>query len=199
MRPSRIFRLTVRMILLVLTLSMSIVSTLGGYSAILILDTSQGNNIEVPDGDMDYYLNISTDEEREKNYFEFPYKINNVGYFDLTDMELDLTIYFEYESNRTGDKEKLTLAEKTEKFDDTPAGSKLKDEFKLKADDFEDIDYAEIESEITIDLAKLNDTIIWYTADIEFSARYSLELLEFRIELYDVSVYKQDLGEFLGI
>ncbi len=82
-RPSRIFRLIVRVFLLVFTLSLSAVSILGGWSAVTILNPSS-NDINIPDG------NIISNFDIGNSSIEIivPFNISNGGVYDLSNIFL---------------------------------------------------------------------------------------------------------------
>ena len=95
MRPARVFRWIIRIFILILTASMSLVSILGGMSAINILGDS--NNIQVPYGSVTFSrpqpLNISSWS------LTVPFLINNTGYFDLTNFEIEISIEMYYNTS----------------------------------------------------------------------------------------------------
>ena len=89
MRTSRLIRLVIRFFLLLLASSMSIVSFLGGYSALLILGDE--DNIDL---DIDFVGNPFVDPNNFEIDIEF--EIYNLGYFDLEDIEIELRLYLIY-------------------------------------------------------------------------------------------------------
>ncbi len=118
MRPARVFRWIVRIFILILTASMSLVSILGGMSAVNILGDS--NNIQVPYGSVSFY---HTGPLAGWN-LTVPFLINNTGYFDLTSFEIGISIEMSYN---------LSLNEiifnGNQNFDDIPNGEILVDFF----------------------------------------------------------------------
>lgn len=84
MRAARVFRWIMRIFILLLTLSLSVVSILGALSAVNIF--SESNNVQIPDGSVTINLpsNITV-----------PFRITNAGYFDLNNLvigfELEMT------------------------------------------------------------------------------------------------------------
>jgi len=89
MRTSRLFRLIIRVFLLLLASSMSLVSFLGGYSALLILGDEDNIDLDI---------NFEGDPFLDPNNFEIDieFEINNLGYFDLEDLEIELRLYLIY-------------------------------------------------------------------------------------------------------
>ncbi len=97
MRPSRVFRLLFRIFILLLTLSVTVVSLLGGYSAYLILDPSSKNiGVDYTDASFDVDFNNLTGELTAFN-FSLPFNITNAGYFDLKDLQVGIEIGMRYE------------------------------------------------------------------------------------------------------
>ena len=183
MRPERIFRLVVRIFLFILASSMSLVSFLGGYSAAAILTNE--DNIDI---DVSYDGNPFIDP----NTFEIDvdFEINNVGYFDLEDLKVEMVLNLEYSrvtvsGNVTTDK-KLYEGEKS--FATIPAGEKKK--FKIGLD-FEDIEYINF-TDIALNADLTRDPIFNFVAEeLKISAKYSLGLISFKADIEDM-----DLGGF---
>lgn len=179
MRVSRVFRHIIRILLLVLTLSMSLISFLGGYSAVLIL--SDEGNIVVPDGDISANLNIT---DTSQMYVEIPMKLNNAGFFDLEDLTVKIEIEMEYSRiNETGPGTNATVKEtifdKTVEFDPIKAGEVFKGNFSGEADDFQNIPEPKyIDLTVTVN----------YTMDINLDLKYSLRLIALHVEIYDVEI-----------
>lgn len=86
MRPSRVFRLIFRIFISLLTLSVTIVSILGGLSAVLIL--SNPENIGVDPGNVDINFNYPPLDIN----FTLPFNITNAGFFDLENLELKIDL-----------------------------------------------------------------------------------------------------------
>ncbi|MFX1320971.1 MAG: hypothetical protein ACFFAQ_04915 [Promethearchaeota archaeon] len=108
MRPSRVFRWIVRIFIIVLTVSVTAVSFLGGMSAILIL--SNPDNIEVDTDNADFNIDYNEISGVVNNInFTLPFNITNVGFFDLEDLKLGLKIDLEYAHiNLTGTGENIS-------------------------------------------------------------------------------------------
>ena len=87
MRPSRVFRLIVRVFLLVFTLSLSAVSILGGWSAVTILNPGS-DDINIPDGPIIVNFNISGSSMD----ITVPFNISNGGVYELSDIRLNFQV-----------------------------------------------------------------------------------------------------------
>jgi len=95
MRPSRVFRLLFRIFIGLLTLSVTVVSILGGLSAVMIL--TNPNNIGIDPGDVDFNLEINNVTLAiESANFTLPFNLTNAGYFDLENLELKIDIAMNY-------------------------------------------------------------------------------------------------------
>ena len=186
MRSERIFRLIVRIFLFVLASSMSLVSFLGGYSAALILTNE--NNIDI---DVDYegnpFVNPNTFE------IDIEFEINNLGYFDLEDLEVDLVLNLEYDwKNKTGNGINVTtevkLYEDEKSFATIPAGEKKKFKISIDKDDIEYVNFTFIA--LNADLTR--DPVFDFIAEeLKISAKYSLGLISFKADIEGM-----DLGGF---
>lgn len=121
MRPSRVFRLIFRIFISLLTLSVTIVSILGGLSAFMIIMTP--GNIGVNPGDVSFNfdpspLNIN---------FTLPFNLTNAGYFDLENLELKIDLAMNYSHVDGGgpgvnETRVLKIFNKTQNFGDIPKG-----------------------------------------------------------------------------
>lgn len=183
MRPERIFRLIVRIFLFILASSMSLVSFLGGYSAALILTNEE--NIDI---DVSYDGNPFIDPNNFEIDIEF--EINNLGYFDLEDLEVEMLLYLKYDRVTVGGNvsTKVKLYEDEKSFATIPAGEKKK--FKIGID-YEDIDYINF-TDIALNADLTRDPVFDFIAEeLEISAKYSLGLISFKAEIEDM-----DLGGF---
>ena len=97
MRPSRVFRLIFRIFILLLTLSVTVVSILGGLSAFIILDPYSNNiGVHYTDASFDVDFNNSTGELIAFN-FSLPFNITNAGYFDIEDLQVAIKLGIRYE------------------------------------------------------------------------------------------------------
>ncbi|MFX1256708.1 MAG: hypothetical protein ACFFAN_02530 [Promethearchaeota archaeon] len=203
MRYPQLFKIIIRVILLSITLSLSFVSFLGGLSALMIL--SDEDNIKIPDGDTESNLEDILEEIRdevkadmgslirfmwwdnitdrlvEDFEFEIPFKIKNVGYFDLEDLYTRVIIDMVYE-DVDGDEQSAEIYDKEKEWGDIERGKTLRDKYEADGDDLIDKNFPN-GSEINF-----NEDID-FEADITISATYSLGLLTFEVELEDFEVF----------
>ena len=186
MRPSRVFRWIVRIFLLILTTCMSVVSFLGGYSAVLILSTP--GNINVPSGPIQANLNITNPSGM---YLIIPFNITNAGYFDLTELTLDFKIAMRYDHvNLTGTGQNITttrlIFDKFEVFPPILSGQTYSNNFTATGGDgFIPSNFPNATTEI--DWYK-KPYAVEYFANFTVSGMYSLDLLGFRFTLTNFSV-----------
>ena len=183
MRTSRAIRLIMRFFLLLLASSMSLVSFLGGYSALLILGDE--DNIDL---DIDFEGDILDPDFEIKIEFE----IYNMGYFDLEDLNIEMKLYLVYDwVNKTGDGTNVTqfvkIYEDDKSFKTIEAGEKKKNSITIDTEDLLKINL----TEIAIFADRTKDPVIEFEADeIIIKAKYSLGLISFKVKIED---YK--LGE----
>lgn len=95
MRPSRVFRLIFRIFIFLLTISITLVSILGGLSAVLILMNQESIGIDTDDADFDLQINNSTLEVEDFS-FTLPFNFTNSGFFDLENLELTINLGMNY-------------------------------------------------------------------------------------------------------
>lgn len=93
MRPSRVFRQLFRVFILVLSLSITIPTILGGLSAVNILKNFD-DNIQVDPGAVDFNFDLTPGAENIN--FSLPFNITNAGYFDLENLQLGVDIAVNY-------------------------------------------------------------------------------------------------------
>ena len=107
--------------ILVLTTSVTLVTVLGGMSAVLILNPSS-ENIGIDTDNVDFNIDIDLfGGDVDVFNFSLPFNITNAGYFDLHDLEMSFTMGVRYEHiNLTipGQNDTVTaiIFEKTELF-----------------------------------------------------------------------------------
>lgn len=173
MRYSRIARLIMRFFLLMLASTMSIVSFLGGYSAVLIL--SDEDNI-----DLDYDMRGNFFDVNDTTFkFEVDFKFKNVGYFDLEDLEIELELYARYYQLGVSDRKEVLVYETEEDLGTVENGQTLRDAIKIERGDIK----ANV-TDIFINLDISKDPWLEFIArDIVIKGKYSLNLIEFKIEI----------------
>ena len=104
MRPSRVFRLIVRVFLLVFTLSLSAVSILGGWSAVTILNPNS-NDINIPDGD----ITVNFDIGNSSIEVIVPFNISNGGVYELSDIFLRFQVGMTFGNTSTVNNDTTTV------------------------------------------------------------------------------------------
>ncbi|MHA2283928.1 MAG: hypothetical protein ACXAC5_24070 [Promethearchaeota archaeon] len=93
MRASRVVRLLIRIFIGLLALSVTIISFLGGLSAVIIL-TNQ-DNIGIDTANADFNLDYDLGGLHDAN-FTLPFNITNSGYFDIENFQLRLELAMNY-------------------------------------------------------------------------------------------------------
>ena len=93
MRTSRVFRLLFRIFILLLTLSVTVVSILGGWSAFNILMNQ--DNIGFDFDNADFQIDYDLSGFHGAN-FTLPFNITNDGYFDLENLQLHVELTMNY-------------------------------------------------------------------------------------------------------
>lgn len=161
MRPARIFRWAVRILVLFLTATMSIVSVLGGLSAVNLL--ANPNNIRVPSGPITDY-NLTSGEP----YVVIPFNLTNAGYFDLTDLELEFRINNGSESG--------VVHDGSENYGTITQGETFVNYYNA--------------TNLDLDVLIYSSNLF---ANITVSARYSLNLISF-----DVNIVNMNVSALLG-
>lgn len=179
MRYSRIVRLIMRLFLLVLASTMSFISFLGGYSALLIL--SHPENIDL---DVSFEGDLLTDPENFKVEVEF--EINNQGYFDLEDLDIEFELEALFYLNKSGtgfEPEGIPIYEADKSFSTIEAGHKEKNKITIEYEDLLNVNWSYILP--IIDLSR----VIKFTAnDVEISAKYTLGLISFKVEIDEIKL-----------
>ncbi|MBD3254293.1 MAG: hypothetical protein GF383_04330 [Candidatus Lokiarchaeota archaeon] len=188
MRYSRIVRLVIRIILLVLTSTMSFVSFMGGYSAFLIL--SNEDNIEFDPDDFEDNI-VYTLSQPSPNFdnlsIKQPFKFRNAGYFDLEDLEIEISInliysHINYTTPGVNTTREVEIFEKDKDFGTVIRGETLDDDLE---GDYEDFVISNFPNITQIDIFSFTP---YYEADVKIKAKYSLGLLEIEVEIEDLEV-----------
>lgn len=179
MRASRFFRLIFRILLYVCTISLTIVTLLGGLSAITIV--SNPDNVGIPDGDIELYIDPITPAN---NNITVPFNFTNDGYFTLNNLYIHVRLNMTYDHvNLTtpgvNETTTRTIFDGEQTFDSVSPNAILDDvqlvgvaaDFSLPS--ISDIDFSVLPT---------------FTIDIILSASYSLDLISFRVELLGISI-----------
>ena len=192
MRTERAIRLIARLFLLILASTMSLVSFLGGYSAVLIL--SDEDNIDL---DNSYTGNV-LDVNDTTMVFKVEFKFKNVGYFDLEDLELELELYIRYyhENYLPGKsiRRDIKVYEGDDDFGDCESGQTLRDNFKIERSDilcnitdiYNNIDRNPPDNEPIVEII---------AKDVIITGKYSLNLIKFRVEIDKYTVAELEKGD----
>jgi hypothetical protein len=186
MRPSRVFRWIVRLFLLVLTLSMTVVSVLGGMSAALILGNP--DNIQIRPDLAQFSHNIT---DVNSMYLRVPFNITNAGYFDLTNLKIDFKMSMVYDHvNLTGPGVNTTTSalifDKSVNFPTILHGMSYNGLFETSnGDGFIASNFPNVTTDI--DWTKTPYPVEFYS-NFSLSASYSLDLISFKLNAYNMSV-----------
>ena len=183
MRPSRVFRLLFRIFISLLTLSVTVVSILGGLSAVLILSNPDNVGIDPDSVEFNLDFNYATREIENVN-FTLPFNFTNAGYFDLENLELEIQIGMNYSHvNWTAPGVNGTrfrrIFEDSKDFGDIPKG-------KTKYFTFFG-DYAHFSLPNTTDVDWL-----WGPPTLEFYANFTVSL-DYSIRMHHISITLVDL------
>ena len=189
MRPSRVFRWAMRILILVLTLSVTIVSFLGGYSAILILSNQDNIGIDTDNADFNIDYNETTGVINNIN-FTLPFNITNAGFFDLEDLKLGLEIGLEYAHvNLTGTGENISqtvkIFDKTESYPTIKKGKTLYGNYTGVYSDFAPY-LGGLPDIFDIDLTR--DPIFNFYGNFTISLTYSLGLHSITLGVNNITI-----------
>jgi len=183
MRYSRLVRLIMRIFLLLLASTMSLVSFLGGYSALLILGDEDNIDLNVNmTGDM-FNINDTTFE------IELKFEFDNKGYFDLEDLKIELEIsmlydYINYTVLGQNDTLTVKIFEEEKSFKTVENGEKLKGSISIEREDLELSD-SQI-TDIVKNMDRTRSPMTEFVANkLEISGKYSLGLISFKVEIED--------------
>jgi len=182
-RPSRVFRLVVRVFLLVFTLSLSAVGFLGGFSAVTILDPNS-YNVNVPDGPITANLTIT---DPSSMYINLPFNITNAGVYDLTNLEISFQVSMTYGNTLLPGNASTTVKifDVSHFYGTVAHGGFLKTS--LHGNATEGFILANIPSISNIDWYR-TPHIIAFHANLTFSASYSLNLYTFTTTIINYSI-----------
>jgi hypothetical protein len=165
---------------------MTVVSILGGWSAFLILGDM--NNLQVPSGPINTNFDIT---DPDNMYIEVPFNITNAGYFDLTFLRIQFKIAMVYDHiNLTTPGENVTTSalifDKSIDFPDIRQGTTYSGIFNASSGDgFLSDNFPNATTEI--DWYRTPYAIEFYS-NFTVSASYSLNLISFSVDTYNVSV-----------
>ncbi len=189
MRPSRVFRWIIRILILVLTLSVTAVSFLGGFSAIMILSNQDNIGIDTDNADFNLDYNETTGVINNIN-FTLPFNVTNAGFFDLEDLKLGFQIGLEYAHvNLTGTGENISqtvkIFDKISSFPTIKKGKTLYGNFTGVYSDFAPF-LGSLPDIADIDLTRV--PIFNFYANFTISLTYSLGLHSITLGINNVTV-----------
>jgi len=189
MRPSRVFRWIIRIFILVLTLSVTAVSFLGGFSAIMILSNQDNIGIDTDNADFNLDYNETTGVINNIN-FTLPFNITNAGFFDLEDLKLGFQIGLEYAHvNLTGTGENISqtvkIFDKISSFPTIKKGKTLYGNYTGVYSDFAPF-LGSLPDIADIDLTRV--PIFNFYANFTISLTYSLGLHSITLGINNVTV-----------
>ena len=123
-RVSRVFRIIFQVFIALLTLSITVVSFLGGLSAVEIL--SDPANIGIDTNNAELNLDYDLGGFHEGN-FTLPFNITNAGYFDLENLQFQVSIslnysHLDYPAPGLNETRNVIVFESTENFGTIPKG-----------------------------------------------------------------------------
>ncbi|MFX0035590.1 MAG: hypothetical protein ACFE9I_08120 [Candidatus Hermodarchaeota archaeon] len=95
MRPSRVFRLIFRIFIFLLSISVTIVASLGLLSAVRILSNQNNLGIDTDNAEFNIQINNVTYNIENMN-FTLPFNLTNEGYFDLENLRLKIDMAMNY-------------------------------------------------------------------------------------------------------
>jgi len=128
MRTSRIFRLLFQVFITLLTLSVTVISILGGMSAFIILTNTE--NIGIGTDDADFNISFNMTGGLQNANFTLPFNITNAGYFDIENLQIRAEFKMNYSHvdypilGVNGTRTSKKIFEKTfDGIDDIPKGS----------------------------------------------------------------------------
>lgn len=183
MRTARIIRVILSIFIYALSISMSITSILAGYSAISILTTP--GNINVPSGpvvsNMDLFRYSAYGEENF--YTSIPFNYTNAGYFDLTDVYVNISIKFSYLDFITHQNQTIKLFTREDRYPDRNRRETYAGWFNVSTDAF---NYDQIPSDIFYRIDISRDPVVEYFMDASFSAKYGMGLYAFKATINNI-------------
>lgn len=179
MRAARVFRWAVRIFILFLTGSMTVVSVLGGFSAFQIL--SNPANVQIAHTPLTFEFDPSN---TDKTNVSVPFYINNDGYYGLNDLNIEINITMVYNSTN----EEAFIFSKDQTYPDISSDSSLNSQFTAyNGDGFITENFP--------DPSDIDDTYplqLWF--NISVFARYSLDLLSLTVDLYNLNLINETVS-----
>ena len=124
MRVSRVLRMIFHFFVILLTLSITVVAFIGGLSAVMILSDPTNIGINTDDAEINIDYDISG---FQGGNFTLPFNVTNSGYFDLENLQLQLSIgvnysQVNYPSPGINQTRYIKIFEKVDNFGTIPKG-----------------------------------------------------------------------------
>ena len=192
MRPSRVFRWIVRIFILILTLSVTAVSLLGGMSAVLILSNPQNIEFDTDNIEFNFDANWTIPIEINNINFTLPFNFTNAGFYDLEDLKLNFQIGLLYSHvNLTGDGLNKTnfvkIYDNSTSFPTIKKGKTYYGNYTGTTSDFGNFleNFPEYDE---IDFTRDPDFELY--GNFTLSLTYSLGLHSLRLGIYNISIYE---------
>lgn len=198
MRASRVFRMLFRIFIALLTLSVTIVSLLGGISAVTIFMNQENIGIDDANREFNMSFNFTSGVLLDANFTQ-PFNITNAGFFDIENFQLRVDLAMNYSHvNYTRGVEDPTpgvngtktvkIFEKSQYFGNVLKGSTGYFNFTGLSSDF----FTGVYPNITeIDIFKPSPLFEFYT-NFTISLDYSLGMHSVVINLRNWLVYEID-------
>ncbi|MFW9969771.1 MAG: hypothetical protein ACFFDF_06190 [Candidatus Odinarchaeota archaeon] len=179
MRPSRVFRALFRIFISLLTLSVTVVSILGGMSAFMIL--LNPNNLGIDPSEIDINFNPSPLNIN----FTLPFNLTNAGYFDLEHLQLRIDLAMNYTSTVYNESMVMNIFNKTQNFGTIPKGKTGNFNFTGIFSDF----YFPPLFNFTTDIDwSIGPPAILFFANFTINLDYSLGLHSLAVKFIDIPV-----------
>ena len=183
MRASRVFRLIFRIFISLLTLSVTVVSILGGMSAVMILSNPDNIGIDIANADFNLEFDNTTGLVSNVN-FTLPFNITNAGYFNIDNFQIHVELKMNYSEidypvlGVNGTRTTLPLIEKTENFGTVVKGTTG------------DFNFTGVYSEFLVaNFPNITKIDVYKTPPIlEFYANFTISL-DYSLGMHSVSIY----------
>ena len=182
MRPSRVFRWIVRMFIFILTLSMTVVSILGALSAVMILG-NMNENIKIPAGPPSTNFDITNPSSMN---ITIPFNITNPGYFDITNLivDIEISMTFGNASTPTNETTRTIIFNKAQTFPNIIRGQTYSGAFFGNSSDFIEANFPNATTEIDW----FRTPVLEFHGNFTISAYYSLDLIAFVFGINNVTL-----------
>jgi len=186
MRISRVFRIIFRIFILLLTLSITVVAFLGGWSAVLILQDT--DNIGLGIDDAEFNLDYDLAGFHGGN-FTLPFNITNAGYFDLENLEFSVSIslnysHIDYPVPGSNETRNVIVFEKSENFGTIPKGQTGFFNFTANTSDFLPANFPD---PLDVNLLR-GPPVFEFYANITISLDYSLGMHQIALSIINLLI-----------